>query len=184
MADAVVNHTSAQGTWFRGFLDGDPAYADFFARLPHGVDTVGGRAAAHLARWPTSSPPPTATSSGSGRRSPPIRSTSTWRNPRVLLAIVEVLLRYVGHGARAIRLDAIAFAWKDPATASINLPGAHAVVGVLRACLDEVAPGVVLVTETNVPHAENVAYFGTASMPEAHAVYQFALAAAASPTPR
>jgi glucosylglycerate phosphorylase len=95
----------------------------------------------------------------------------------VLLAIVEAVLRYVAHGARAVRLDAIAFVWKDPATPSIHLPEAHAIVQLLRACLDRVAPDVVLVTETNVPHAENVAYFGDPpAAPEADAVYQFALA--------
>ena len=174
MADAVVNHTSAQGTWFRSFLDGHPVYADFFARLPKDVDTSA------VVR-PRTSPLAHEFTAADGRVE---RIWTTFSadqvdldvgNPHVLLAIVDVVLRYVRHGAQAIRLDAIAFVWKDPATASINLPGAHAVVGVLRACLDEVAPGVVLVTETNVPHAENVAYFGSASTPEAHAVYQFAL---------
>ena len=115
MADAVVNHTSAQGTWFRGFLDGDPAYADFFVRLrtastpsavvrPRTSPLAHEFAAAdgHVERiWTTFSSDQVDLDFG---------------NPRVLLAIVEVVLRYVGHGARAIRLDAIAFAWKDPAT--------------------------------------------------------------------
>ncbi|MFV1968368.1 MAG: DUF3459 domain-containing protein, partial [Pirellulaceae bacterium] len=40
--------------------------------------------------------------------------------------------------------------------------------------LDDVAPGTVLVTETNVPHEENISYFGAGD--EAHAVYNFSLA--------
>jgi sucrose phosphorylase len=46
----------------------------------------------------------------------------------------------------------------------------------LRAILDAVAPGVMLVTETNVPHADNISYFGNGS-DEAQLVYNFALPA-------
>ena len=122
MADAVVNHTSAEGTWFRGFLDGDPTYADFFARLPDDVDSS-------AVLRPRTSPlaHEFAASDGHVERIWTTFSADQvdldFANPDVLLAIVEVLLRYVAHGARAIRLDAIAFTWKDPATASIHLPG-------------------------------------------------------------
>ena len=44
----------------------------------------------------------------------------------------------------------------------------------MRAVLDEVAPHVLLVTETNVPHADNVSYFGDGTN-EAQLVYNFAL---------
>jgi sucrose phosphorylase len=76
-------------------------------------------------------------------------------------------------GARIIRLDAIAYLWKKPGTPCIHLPETHEVVKLLRAFVDMVAPDVVLITETNVPHAENVSYFGAGD--EAHMVYQFAL---------
>lgn len=50
----------------------------------------------------------------------------------------------------------------------------------LRAIVDEIAPGTLLITETNVPHAENISYFGLERLAkgapdEAHMVYQFAL---------
>jgi sucrose phosphorylase len=44
----------------------------------------------------------------------------------------------------------------------------------MRDLLDDVAPGTILITETNVPHQENISYFGEGD--EAHAVYQFSLA--------
>jgi glucosylglycerate phosphorylase len=88
--------------------------------------------------------------------------------------MLEVLLRYVEAGAAAIRLDAVAFLWKQEGTSSINLHQTHAVVRLLRSWLDEVAPGLLLVTETNVPHADNVRYLGGRHR-EAQAVYQFAL---------
>ena len=42
--------------------------------------------------------------------------------------MTEVLLRYVDHGAQAIRLDAVPFLWKDPSGPSIHLPETHAIV--------------------------------------------------------
>ena len=176
MADAVVNHTSAQGTWFRRFLAGEAPYDGFFVRLPDGVDTSA------VVR-PRTSPLAHDFVADDGRVERVWTTFSAdqvdldFRSPDVLLAVVDAVLRYVAHGARAVRLDAVAFVWKDPATPSINLPEAHVVVQLLRACLDRVAPDVVLVTETNVPHAENVSYFGDPpGAPEADAVYQFALA--------
>jgi sucrose phosphorylase len=44
----------------------------------------------------------------------------------------------------------------------------------MRAVLDVVAPQVVLITETNVPHLENISYFGNGT-DEAQLVYNFAL---------
>jgi sucrose phosphorylase len=44
----------------------------------------------------------------------------------------------------------------------------------MRRVLDRVAPGTLVLTETNVPHAENISYFGGGG-DEAHMVYQFSL---------
>ena len=179
MADAVVNHVSAHSPWFQAYLAGDPAFAGFFAELPEGT--------AHDAVIrPRTSPL-------AHRFTRPDGSTlEVWTTfsadqvdldfaePRVLVAVAEMLARYLAHGAVAIRLDAIAFVWKDPATASMSLPQTHRIVQVLRAVVDAIRPGTMLLTETNVAHAENVSYFGPGrgvrgGMPEASAVYQFAL---------
>lgn len=173
MGDAVVNHLSAQSPWFRAFLDGDPDRADFFVRLAPGTDTTS------VVRPRTT---PLAHVFAGREVDESVWTTFSadqvdldYRNPAVLLAMVDVLGTFVDHGAQAIRLDAIAFVWKDPATSSIHLPETHAIVQLLRACLDEIAPDVVLITETNVPHAENISYLGDGTTREADAVYQFAL---------
>src|SRR6185436_325287 len=44
----------------------------------------------------------------------------------------------------------------------------------MREVLDQVSPQVMLITETNVPHADNISYFGDGSN-EAQLVYNFAL---------
>ena len=97
-----------------------------------------------------------------------------FKNPDVLLALLDALLFYVARGARFIRLDAIAYLWKRIGTSCIHLPQTHAVIQFWRAVLDEVAPHVLLITETNVPHADNVSYFGDGTN-EAQLVYNFAL---------
>ncbi len=97
-----------------------------------------------------------------------------YENPQVLLEIIDVLLLYVSHGAEFIRLDAIAYMWKEIGTSCIHLPQTHRIIQLFRTVLDAVAPNVILITETNVPHAENISYFGDGRN-EAQMVYQFSL---------
>ena len=173
MADAVVNHLSASSEWFRGFLAGDPARAGLFATISPGDDV------SQVIRPRTS--PLAHSFTRSDGMSVDVWTTFSadqvdldYRNPATLLAMTEAILALVGHGAAALRLDAIAFAWKELGTTSMSLPQTHALVQFWRACLDEVCPGLLLITETNVAHPENVSYFG-AGQPEAGAVYQFSL---------
>lgn len=173
-ADAVVNHVSADSDWFRRHLAGEPRYRGFFRDLDPGTDVSA------VVR-------PRTTPLSHRYRRPDGTAVDRWttfsqdqvdldyRSPDVLVAVVEVLLRYVALGARAIRLDAVAFLWKDPATPSVHLPPTHWLVQLFRACLDAVAPWVLLITETNVPHHENVTYLGLSGEREAQAVYQFPL---------
>jgi sucrose phosphorylase len=93
-----------------------------------------------------------------------------FKNPGVLLAILWALLFYVERGARFIRLDAIAYLWKRIGTPCIHLPETHQVIQFMRAVLDDVAPHVLLITETNVPHTDNISYFGDGA-DEAQLIY-------------
>jgi sucrose phosphorylase len=173
MVDAVINHTSVSSPWFRGFVEGDPGYAGFYRTVAPGANlapvvrarthplvTTFDGAAGPVGVWTTFSAD---------------QADLDYRNPEVMLAVVDVLLRYVERGADVIRLDAIAFAWKEEGTASLHLPQTHALVQLLRAVLDLVDDGVALITETNVPHEENISYFGPPGAREAQAVYQFPL---------
>lgn len=172
MFDAVFNHASAQGEWFQKFLSGDPFYQDFFV-------TVSGNASLSKVVRPRALPLLTEFATAAGPR----RVWTTFsadqvdlnfNNPAVLLRMLEVLLFYVSKGARFIRLDAIAFLWKKPGTTCLHLPQTHRIIQFFRAVLDEVAPQVRLITETNVPHADNISYFGDGTN-EAQLVYNFAL---------
>ena len=172
MFDAVVNHTSASATWFRRWTRDEEAFRDFYLALDPETDTSA------VVR-PRTSPLLTPFETARGQEWVWTTFSSdqvdlAYSNPEVLLAVSEVLLTYVEHGARLLRLDAIAFLWKRLGTSCVHLPETHEVVKLWRTILDAVAPGTLIVTETNVPHTENVSYFGDGT-DEAHFVYQFPL---------
>ncbi len=174
MVDGVINHMSAESGWFRRFLDGDSRFAGYFRDVAPDADVS-------KTMRPRTSPLVTQFPSADGARRLWTTFSSDqvdldYRNPEVLLSVLDVLLEYVGRGATVLRLDAVGFLWKVEGTPSIHLPGTHAIIQFLRACLDEVAPNVIIVTETNVPHAENISYLGDGSRREAQLVYQFPLA--------
>ncbi|BCQ42853.1 hypothetical protein ERHA55_03800 [Erwinia rhapontici] len=95
-------------------------------------------------------------------------------NPEVLIAMVNVVLDYLQKGADYLRLDAVGYMWKTPGTSCIHLEKTHQLVKLFRAIANEVAPGTVVLTETNVPHKDNISYFGN-GRDEAQMVYQFSL---------
>jgi glycosidase len=172
MFDGVINHISARSEWFKGFLQDDPRYRDYFI-------VVEGETNLSQVVRPRTLPLLTTFHTPSGeRRVWTTFSTDqidlNYQNPEVLLEILDILLMYVEYSATFIRLDAIAYLWKEIGTSCIHLPQTHHVIQFLRAILDEVAPHVQLITETNVPHADNISYFGDGKN-EAQLVYNFAL---------
>ncbi len=172
MFDAVINHISRRSAWFRRFLAGDPAFARAFITVDPATDlsqVVRPRALPLLTRVETAEGPRWVWTTFSEDQ-----IDLNYADPQVLLRIVDVLLTYVAHGAEIIRLDAIAYLWKEIGTPCIHLEETHRVVKLFRAIFDAVAPGVMIITETNVPHEENISYFGNGE-DEAQLVYQFPL---------
>jgi len=182
MFDAVINHISRKSEWFHGFLEGQEPYRDYFITVDPETDLS-------MVVRPRALPLLTKVKTGEGSKH--VWTTFSddqidlnFADPEVLLEIVDLLLFYVEKGAEVIRLDAIAYLWKEPGTTSIHQPETHQVVKLFRAVLDVVAPEVILITETNVPHAENISYFGdplgdheeAERGDEAQMVYQFPLA--------
>jgi glucosylglycerate phosphorylase len=175
VVDAVINHLSAGSGWFQRFLAGDPAYRGFFRTADPATDlsaTVRPRALPLLTAFEGAGGPVWAWTTFS-----PDQVDLDYRTPEVLLRVLEVLLAYVERGVGVLRLDAVAFLWKQEGTPSIHLAQTHAVIQFLRSCVESVEPSVLVLTETNVPSHENVSYFGTGEVAEAHLVYQFPLPA-------
>lgn len=172
MADAVFNHASVQGDWFARFHENADGFGQFFA-------TVEGDPDLSSVTRPRTLPLLTEFETARGSRRvwttfSADQADFNFREPGVMRALSDVLLFYLAQGARYIRLDAIGFIWKEIGTTCLHLPQAHALVRAWRALADGAAPGARLVTETNVPHADNISYFGDGH-DEAHMVYNFAL---------
>jgi sucrose phosphorylase len=83
-----------------------------------------------------------------------------WTSPDLLFEFLDIILYYVSIGCKILRLDAVAFLWKKIGTDCLHLPETHEIIKLIRNFLEVVAPDVVILTETNVPHAENISYFG------------------------
>ncbi|HWN94623.1 MAG TPA: sugar phosphorylase [Methylomirabilota bacterium] len=172
MFDAVFNHMSAESEWFQKFLADDPVYRDFFVSVegePDLSQVIRPRALPLLTQFQGVSGAKNVWTTFSADQ-----VDVNIQNPEVLLALMDALLFYVSQGAKFVRLDAIAFLWKEIGTTCLHLPQTHRVIQLMRAVLEEAAPGVMLITETNVPHLDNISYFGDGTN-EAHLVYNFAL---------
>jgi len=172
MFDAVINHVSSKSKEFQEFLKGNPAYKDYF--IIAGSDTdisrvFRPRALPLLTQFQTERGPLSVWTTFSADQ-----IDLNFKNPEVLLFIIDVLLLYIVNGASMIRLDAIAYLWKESGTNCLHLPQTHMVVKLFRDIFEQVAPHVKILTETNVPHRENISYFGNGE-DEAQMVYNFAL---------
>ena len=171
MSDLVLNHVSSQGNWFNAYRQGQAPYDKFFFEaspkddlrdvirprttpLLQEVETKNG--VRHV--WCTFSHD---------------QIDLDFRNPEVLLEFLRIIRLHVDNGVQIIRLDAVAFLWKEVGSPSIHLPQTHAVIKLMRLLCDFASEKIILLTETNVPKAENLSYFGQGD--EAHAIYNFPL---------
>jgi glucosylglycerate phosphorylase len=173
MVDGVINHISQYSHWFKAYLARDEEYKNFFWDVDPAADlsmVVRPRATPLLSEfvdvdgkihniWTTFSRD---------------QVDLNYSNYKVLLAVLDALFYYVEKGSTLIRMDAIAFIWKEIGSESVHLPQTHELIQLMREVLHEVAPEVIIITETNVPHNENISYFGSGE-DEAQMVYNFAL---------
>ena len=173
MFDGVINHISQYSYWFKSFLANDPKYKEYFLDMDPGIDlskVVRPRTLPLLHEykdiegkihyiWTTFSKD---------------QVDLNYGHYKVLTDVLDALLFYIEQGANIIRLDAIAFLWKEVGSESIHLPQTHQIIQLMREVLHTVSPELIIITETNVPHDENISYFGNGEN-EAQMVYNFAL---------
>ncbi|WP_233491802.1 sugar phosphorylase [Nioella nitratireducens] len=171
MSDLVLNHVSSQSTWFNQYRQGNAPYDRFFYEAGPDDDL------SRVTR-PRTTPLLQEVETRMGPRH--VWCTFShdqidldFSNPEVLLEILRIMRLHIDKGVRILRLDAVAFLWKELGTTCIHLPQTHAIVQVMRLLCDFSVESVVLLTETNVPRSENLSYFGNRN--EAHAIYNFPL---------
>ena len=171
MFDLVANHVSSQSEWFQQFKQGQLPGCDYFISLPEDTptaDVVRPRSSSLLT--------PVETTQGMQHVWTTFSADQVdldYSNPDVFLEFAKIIVEYIRHGARYIRLDAVGFLWKTLGTCCIHLPETHAIIQAFREILQMIDPGVALITETNVPNRENLSYFGDRN--EAHMIYNFSL---------
>ncbi|MFW6222025.1 MAG: sugar phosphorylase [Bacteroidota bacterium] len=171
MVDLVINHVSTKHIWFQNFIEGKSPGRNYFIEVDPHIDlssVVRPRSTPVLTPFETSRGVKYVWTTFSADQ-----VDLNFGNPEVLLEILKVLFLYIQNGARIIRLDAIAYIYKKIGTTCIHLPEVHNIVKLFREIVDYACPYVILLTETNVPHKENLSYFG--DYDEADMIYQFSL---------
>ncbi len=171
MADLVINHVSSQSKWFQNFISRKDPGKDYFKETRPEEDLS-------MVVRPRSTPLRTEVDTVDGKRwvwctFGPDQVDLDFGNPEVLLRFVEIVRFYLEQGIRVLRLDAVAFLWKEPGTTSLHDQRTHEIIKLLRTLIDFHDPSVMLITETNVPNRDNLTYFGNSN--EAHAIYNFSL---------
>jgi sucrose phosphorylase len=171
MADLVINHGSSRSRWFQQFMRDEAPGRDLFY---------------------CASPDDDLSAVVRPRTSPLLREVQTpsgvrhvwctfghdqvdfdFGNPDVLCEFVKIMRAYLDHGVRIFRLDAVAFLWKKIGSDCLNLEETHEIVRLFRTLIEHAERNAVIITETNIPVRENLAYFGNAN--EAHGIYNFSL---------
>ena len=128
MFDGVINHVSSKSRWFQRFLDGTPHYKDFFISYDSYDDLTPEERSAIFR--PRTTDIFTKFQTVDGEKY--VWSTFSkdqidlnFKNPEVLIRVIEILLLYARKGADIIRLDAVTFLWAIPGTSCANLEHTH-----------------------------------------------------------
>jgi amylosucrase len=166
--DLVLNHTAREHPWARGWLRGDPEYADFYYRFPDRtmpdayeatvVDVFPDQAPGSFTWVPEAGG--TAAAAWVWTTFFPYQWDLNWGSPRVFAAVLETILWLANRGIEIFRLDAVPFMGKRLGTSCMNQPEVHDIVQALHALARLAAPAVVFKAEAIVAPDDLVAYLG------------------------
>ncbi len=159
--DLVYNHTSDEHVWARRAQAGDPDYQDYYYIFPD--RTMPDAYDAHLREiFPE-------VRRGSFTYRPDMdrwvwttfhsfQWDLNYRNPAVFDSMAQEMLFLANMGVEALRLDAVAFAWKELGTPCENLPEAHMLIQAFNALARMAAPALLFKSEAIV-HPDDVARY-------------------------
>ena len=172
MADIVINHASSKGLWFKNFLRNKSPGKEYFLTVSKKFDiskVVRPRENKLLKKitifkknnfiWRTFSDD---------------QIDLNFKNPKVLLRFIKIMINLLNHGVTIFRLDAIAYLWKKSGSKCVNLKETHEIIKLLRTICNSLKTQTIIVTETNLPEKENLSYFGR-NNDEAQWIYNFSL---------
>ncbi len=173
MVDLVINHCSSRNRLFKNYLENKDPGKDFFISSQKKFPT-----SKKIVRPRSSDLSKKVLING--------KDNYVWctfghdqvdfnfKNPSVLIYFFEIIKFYLDQNIKALRLDAVAFLWKELGTRCINLPQTHNIIRLIRLIIDNFYNKTLIITETNIPSHENLTYFGNNN--EAHCIYNFSLA--------
>jgi sucrose phosphorylase len=173
MVDLVINHCSSRNRLFKNFLENKDPGKEFFISSQKKFPT-----SKKIVRPRSSDLSKKVLING--------KDNYVWctfghdqvdfnfKNPSVLIYFFEIIKFYLDQNIKALRLDAVAFLWKELGTRCINLPQTHNIIRLIRLIIDNFYNKTLIITETNIPSHENLTYFGNNN--EAHCIYNFSLA--------
>jgi glycosidase len=182
--DFIFNHTSDEHTWAQKAIAGDPHYRDYFRIMPRSEadqydknlreifpDQHPG-AFTPLSRWTKTSGVSAQVNAGGAYSKTPEVSDEPWvwttfnsfqwdlnyANPHVFNAMAEEMLFIANLGVEVLRMDAVAFIWKQLGTVCENLPEAHVLIQAFNAVARIAAPAMLFKSEAIV-HPDEVAKY-------------------------
>ena len=172
MADIVINHASSKGLWFKNFLANKSPGKDYFLTVSKKFDVskvIRPRENKLLKRigifkknnllWRTFSDD---------------QIDLNFKNPKVLLRFIKIIINLANNGVTIFRLDAIAYLWKKSGSKCVNLKETHEIIRLIRIVCNSLKSKPIIITETNLPEKENLSYFGVKN-DESHWIYNFSL---------
>ena len=171
MYDFVANHSSKSNKLFDNFLNDKTGYEDLYTEYDDNFDY------SKVVR-PRTSPLFHEYKNDLGKIKKVWSTFSedqvdlNYRSEKTILHILDILGFYLYRGARLIRLDAIGFIWKESGTSCMSLDKTHKLVQLISLFGKEIDKDSIIITETNVPHKENISYL---TKDEADLVYNFTL---------
>ena len=163
VADFVFNHTSDEHDWATAAKRGDAFYRDFYLTFPDSAEPDAyGRSLREI--FPE-------TRRGSFTWNEEMRRwvwttfhsyqwDLNYRNPEVFNAMAREMLALANRGIGALRLDAVAFIWKEKGTSCENLPQAHIIIQAFQAVTRLVCPSLLFKSEAIVHPDDIVKYIG------------------------
>jgi amylosucrase len=163
VVDFIFNHTSHEHEWARRAIAGEAEFRDYYYVFP---DRTMPDAYERTLReiFPDEHP-------GAFTFSPALRQwvwttfhsyqwDLNYSNPAVFTAMADEMLFLANAGVSVLRLDAVAFIWKQMGTSCENLPMAHTLIQAFNSLRAIAAPALLFKSEAIVHPDEVVKYIG------------------------
>lgn len=161
--DVVVNHTSDEHMWAKQARAGDKKFQDYYY-VYDDRETPNAFEETMPEIFPETSPGNFTWDEAMGKWVMTVFNHYQWdlnyRNPAVLIEMVDIILFWANKGVDILRLDAVAFLWKKIGSTCQNEREAHLLLQLMKDCCQVTAPGVLFIAEAIVAPSELTKYFG------------------------